>query len=147
MSRTTFAPLASGAAHDVLRLALDAAALPTDDLDGPGRAFFGLSDEQGPIGFVGLEGDGADRLLRSLVVLPSRKRQGHGGLLVAHVEALARREGVERLHLLTTTVADFFRARGYRPAGRADAPAPIAATAQFSSLCPGSATYLVKEIA
>ncbi|WP_404365677.1 arsenic resistance N-acetyltransferase ArsN2 [Sphingomonas sp. MMS24-J45] len=146
MSRTTFAPLASGA-HDVLRLALDAAGLPTDDLDRSGRAFFGLSDEKGPIGFVGLEGDGADRLLRSLVVLPSRKRQGHGGLLVAHVEALARRDGAERLHLLTNTVADFFRARGYRPADRADAPAPIAATAQFSSLCPGSAAYLVKEIA
>jgi N-acetylglutamate synthase-like GNAT family acetyltransferase len=146
MSRTTFAPLASGA-HDVLRLALDAAGLPTDDLDRPDRAFFGLSDEQGPIGFVGLEGDGADRLLRSLVVLPSRKRQGHGGLLVAHVEALARRDGVKRLHLLTNTVADFFRARGYRPASRGDAPTPIAATAQFSSLCPGSAAYLVKELA
>lgn len=146
MSRTTFAPLASGA-HDVLRLALDAAGLPTDDLGRPGRAFFGLSDDQGPIGFVGLEGDGVDRLLRSLVVLPSRKRQGHGGLLVAHVEALARRDAVERLHLLTNTVADFFRARGYRPASRAGAPASIAATAQFSSLCPGSAAYLVKELA
>lgn len=145
MSRIDFSPIADGA-RDVLRLALDAARLPTDDLDQPGRSFFGLSDEQGPIGFVGLEGDGADRLLRSLVVLPSRKRQGHGGLLVAHVEAFARRDGVERLHLLTTTVADFFRSRGYRPAERADAPAAIAGTAQFTSLCPGSATYLVKGL-
>lgn len=132
--------------YDVLRLALDAANLPTDDIDLAGRTFFELSDDQGPIGFVGLEGDGADRLLRSLVVLPSRKRQGHGGLLVAHVEAAAKRDGVERVHLLTTTVADFFRARGYRDAERADAPDAIRATAQFSSLCPGSATYLVKEL-
>jgi len=99
------------------------------------------------IGFAGLKTDGADRLLRSLVVLPSRKRQGHGGLLVAHVESLARRDGVERLHLLTTTVAEFFRARGYRPANREDAPPAIAASAQFSSLCPGSAAYLVKDLA
>jgi N-acetylglutamate synthase-like GNAT family acetyltransferase len=146
MSRVTFSPLPHGQ-HDVLRLALEAARLPVDDLYQPGRIFFQLSDDEGAIGFVGLEGDGADRLLRSLVVLPSRKRQGHGGLLVAHVEALARREGVERLHLLTNTVADFFRARGYRPASRANAPTSIAATAQFSSLCPGSAAYLVKEIA
>ncbi|RYD59688.1 MAG: GNAT family N-acetyltransferase [Sphingomonadales bacterium] len=146
MSRTIFAPIALGA-HDVLRLALDAAQLPTDDLDQPRRSFFELTDEQGLIGFVGLEADGADRLLRSLVVLPSRKRQGHGGLLVAHVESLARRDGVERLHLLTTTVADFFRARGYRPANRGDAPPAIAASAQFSSLCPDSAAYLVKDLA
>lgn len=146
MSRVVFSPLPQNG-RDVLRLALDAARLPTDDLDQPGRTFFELADDQGPIGFVGLEGDGPDRLMRSLVVLPSRKRQGHGGLLVAHVEAFARRNGVARLHLLTTTVADFFRARGYRPAERANAPAAIAVTVQFTSLCPGSAAYLVKELA
>lgn len=146
MSRVQFSAVTPGA-HDVLRLALDAARLPTDDLGQPGRTFFKLSDDRGPIGFVGLEGEGTDRLLRSLVVLPSRKRQGHGGLLVAHIEAFARRDGVERLHLLTTSVADFFRSRGYRPAERASAPAAIAATAQFTSLCPGSAAYLLKDLA
>lgn len=141
-----FSPTPDGH-RDVLQLALEGARLPTADLDGPGHHFFELSDDQGLIGFVGIEGDGPDRLLRSLVVLPSRKRQGHGGLLVAHAEAVARRDGVERLHLLTTTVADFFRARGYRDADRAAAPDAMRTTAQFSSLCPSSAAYLVKEIA
>jgi len=85
--------------------------------------------------------------LRSLVVVPSRRLQGHGALLVAHAEAVARLDGVERLHLLTTSVAEFFRARGYRDRERADAPAAIVATAQFRSICPGSATYLVKDLA
>lgn len=146
MSRSIFSPLPR-AGYDVLRLALKVAQLPFGDVDEPGREFFELSDDQGPIGFVGLEGEGPDRLLRSLVVLPSRKRQDHGALLVAHAEAFARREGVERLHLLTTTVAGFFRARGYRPADRTNAPAAIAETAQFTSLCPGSAAYLVKDLA
>lgn len=146
MSRSIFAPLPP-AGYNVLRLALEVAQLPFGDLDEPARAFFELSDEQGPIGFIGLEGEGPDRLLRSLVVLPSRKRQGHGGLLVAHAEAVARRDGIARLHLLTTTVAAFFRARGYRPASRADAPPAIAATAQFTTLCPGSAAYLIKDLA
>lgn len=145
MSRVTFAEH-SPTSFDVLRLALDAAKLPTDDLDLPGRTFFELADDQGPIGFIGLEGLGEDQLLRSLVVLPSRKRQGHGGLLVAHVEAAARRGGAKRLHLLTTTVADFFRARGYRDVDRAAAPSAIQSTGQFSSLCPGSAAYLVKDL-
>jgi DNA-binding transcriptional LysR family regulator len=69
------------------------------DLREPGRAFFGLADDAGPIGFIGIEGVGADRLLRSLVVLPSRKRRGFGGLLVAHAEAFARQD--ERQHLLS----------------------------------------------
>lgn len=144
--RVSFSPLP--AAHrEVLRLALDAAKLPIDDLDQPGRYFFELSDDAGPIGFVGVEGDGRDRLLRSLVVLPSHKRLGHGGLLVAHAEAVARRDGVERLHLLTTSVAEFFRGRGYRDADRTTAPEAIRSTVQFSTLCPGSAAYLVKDIA
>ena len=146
MSRLSFAERPA-CVDDVLRLALDAAKLPTNDLDLPGRTFYELSDEQGPIGFIGIEGDGADRLLRSLVVLPSRKRQGYGGLLVAHVEAAARLSGVERLHLLTTTVADFFRSRGYRAGERSTAPEAIKGTEQFGSLCPASATYLVKDIA
>lgn len=143
--RVSFAPIPDGRS-DILRLALDAARLPIDDLDEPGRRFFELSDEDGPIGFIGIEGDGPDRLLRSLVVLPSRKKLGHGGLLVAHAEAVARQDGVDRLHLLTTTVANFFRARGYRDADRAAAPDAIRSTAQFSTLCPGSAAYLVKEL-
>lgn len=145
MSRITFSPIPHDH-HDVLRLALEAARLPTDDLTQPDRAFFQLSDDQGPMGFVGLEGSGPDRLLRSLVVLPSYKRKGHGGLLIAHAEAFARQDGVERLHLLTTSAADFFRARGYRPVDRVGAPAEISSTAQFASLCPASATYLVKEL-
>ncbi len=146
MSRIIFSPIPHGH-YSVLRLALEAARLPTDDLMKQGRAFFTLSDDDGPIGFVGMEGSGPDRLLRSLVVLPSRKRQGHGGLLVAHAEAFARLDGARRLHLLTTTSRDYFRARGYQPADRASAPAAISGTAQFASLCPASAAYLVKELA
>lgn len=144
MSRVIFAPLPF--ADDMLAIALGAAGLPTDDLREPGRAFFGLSDDHRPIGFIGIEGAGADRLLRSLVVLPGRKRKGFGGLLVAHAEAFARQDGVERLHMLTQTVPDFFRARGYRPVERATAPATIASTAQFAALCPASAAYFVKDI-
>lgn len=146
MSRISFSGLPPGH-HDVLKLALEAAHLPTDDLAEPDRLFFQLADEAGPIGFIGLEGEGPDRLLRSLVVLPGRKRKGYGGLLVAHAETHARQHGVARLHLLTTSVADFFGNRGYYPAKREAAPPAIAQSAQFRTLCPASAVYLVKELA
>lgn len=99
-------------AYDILRKALEQADLPTSDLEQPNRMFFGLSDQKGLIGYVGLEGDGADRLVRSLVILPSRRGSGHGGTLVRKLEAILP-EDVERLHLLTRTATSFFRRLGY----------------------------------
>lgn len=132
-------------ADDVLRLALGAAQLPTDDLGGPDQMFFSLSDDEGPIGFIGLEGKGADRLLRSLVVLPTRRGKGYGRMLVERLEGVAD-GAVERLHLLTSGTGEFFRRLGYADADRDAAPVFIAATAQFTSLCGPRATYLVKDV-
>ncbi|WP_342747148.1 arsenic resistance N-acetyltransferase ArsN2 [Sphingomonas lenta] len=144
MSGKVFYEVPQGA-YDTLRVALEQAGLPTSDLDEPGRLFFGLSDDRGIIGYVGLEGDGPDRLLRSLVIFPSRRRLGHGRELVERLEGCVAGV-VERLHLLTTTAAPFFRANGYADADRATAPAPIAASREFTALCPASAAYLVKAL-
>jgi len=132
-------------ADGMLRLVLDVARLPSDDLGGPDQMFFSLSDDDGLIGFIGLEGDGVDRLLRSLVVLPTRRGQGYGRMLVERLEGVAG-GAVERLHLLTNGSAEFFRRLGYADADRDAAPALIAATAQFTSLCGPRATYLVKDL-
>ncbi|MDF2982739.1 MAG: family N-acetyltransferase [Devosia sp.] len=132
-------------ADDVLRLALGAAQLPTDDLGGPDQMFFRLSDDEGLIGFISLEGNGADRLLRSLVVLPTRRGKGYGRMLVERLEGVVD-GAVERLHLLTSGTGEFFRRLGYVDADRDAAPAFIAATAQFTSLCGPRATYLVKDL-
>lgn len=132
-------------ADEVLRLALGAAHLTTDDLGGPDQMFFSLSDDEGLIGFIGLEGNGADRLLRSLVVLPTRRGAGYGRMLVERLEGVVH-GAVERLHLLTSGIGEFFRRLDYADADRDAAPAFIAATAQFTSLCGPRATYLVKDL-
>lgn len=132
-------------ADDVLRFALGAAQLPTDDIGSSDQMFFGLSDDEGLIGFIGLEGNGADRLLRSLVVLPTRRGKGYGRMLVERLEGVTD-GAVERLHLLTSGTEEFFRGLGYVDADRDAAPALIAATAQFTSLCGPRATYLVKDL-
>jgi len=130
-----------------LTRALAAAALPVGDLQEPCRTFFRLDDEGGPIGYGGWEGRGADRLLRSLVVSPSRRGQGLGRSGLATIERMARQAGAARLHLLTTTAADFFRSAGYQDADRGDAPPSIRASREFSSLCPASASYMIKDLA
>lgn len=128
-----------------LRAALDAAGLPCGDLLLPGRRFFRFASDSETACYGGLEGDGPEMLLRSVVVPPSARGRGAGQAIVRALEAEAARLGAVRLHLLTTTAAAFFHGLGYRPGERAAAPPAIAATAQFTSLCPATAAYLVKR--
>jgi len=127
--------------------ALTAEHLPTEDLNQPGRRFHRFVDEQGLVGFGGLEGHGSDQLIRSVVTTPARRGQGLGRALLKALEAEARQSGAERLHLLTTTAAPFFARNGYQAADRRTAPDAIAASREFASLCPASAAYLTKTVA
>lgn len=129
-----------------LRDALAASGLPVADLAESGRTFFRFDDDAGLVGYGGFEGEGADRLLRSLLVVADRRGDGLGRSLLALLENVARVMRVERLHLLTNTAASFFAANGYAAADRAVAPAPIAASREFTALCPASAAYLVKAL-
>ncbi len=124
---------------------LDAASLPSADLAAPGRLFFRFEADS-LVGYGGLEGEGADRLLRSIVILADRRGHGLGRALVATLEQQARDLGVRRLHLLTTTAAPFFRALGYAYADRGAAPSTVAASREFTALCPASAAYLLKAL-
>ena len=124
---------------------LDAASLPSADLADPGRLFFRIEADS-LVGYGGLEGEGPDRLLRSIVILADRRGHGLGRALVAILERQARNLGVERLHLLTKTAAPFFRAIGYADADRGAAPPAVAASREFTALCPASAAYLVKAL-
>lgn len=130
---------------DGLAFFLSGAGLPIADLREPGRVFYRIEADD-LVGYGGIEGDGPDRLLRSLVLLPHCRRVGLGGAVLALIEEEAERAGVERLHLLTTTAARFFRTKGYADAARASAPAEIASSAEFTRLCPANAAYLVKSL-
>lgn len=67
-------------------------------------------------------------------------------MLVGEAERRARAAGVGVLYLLTTTAAGFFERLGYRQTDRAAAPREIAATRQFSGLCPASSAFMVKSL-
>lgn len=131
---------------DQMASPLTAAKLPIADLGEPGRTFFRFDDAEGLIGYGGLEGEEADRLLRSVVVVTDRRGRGIGCAIIAALEQQARDAGVAHLHLLTTTAASFFRSLGFADASRGSAPATIAASREFTALCPASAAYLVKAL-
>ncbi len=97
------------------------------------------------VGAIGAEVCGDDALLRSLVVAPEERGTGLGGELVRRLESAAAAWGVRRWWLLTTTAEAFFLKRGFEVTPRAAVPAAIAATREFTGLCPSVAACLSRE--
>lgn len=132
---------------NVLEL-LELCSLPIADLS-PDKLddFFGVY-ENGRLGALGgLELCGSDALLRSLATHPSRRGSGLAREIVTRLEEHARACGIHAIYLLTESASGFFERCGYRGVPRADAPRSIAATAQFTDLCPDSAVFMYKAIA
>lgn len=126
---------------------LTEARLPVSDL--PGNLSLNLlgGREGGRlVGVVGIEAYREAGMLRSLAVAPARRNAGLGVGLVSSAEAWAAERGVNILYLLTTTAAEFFTRLGYEAIPRSEAPAVIAATTQFSDLCPASSTFMRKVL-
>lgn len=132
---------------DSLFEALRVEGLPHDDLYEPERNFFQFHQGDQLVGYVGIEGFTADRLLRSFLVFVPHRGEGIGSEALKSLEALLLSNEVKSLHLLTTTAASFFEQHGYEKRDRAAAPAAIQNTLEFCSLCPASASYMVKRIA
>lgn len=141
--------------HATVQSLLAGAGLPHDDLSPASMGLFlGLRDlptgrDDAPdslIAIAGLEPHGHDGLLRSLLVLPPHRGRGLARALVRAQETQAARLGLCRLVLLTETVADLFRALGYRDTDRATLPDDVRASAQFAKLCPASAVCLSKTL-
>jgi GNAT superfamily N-acetyltransferase len=129
-------------AWGAFQAALEAAGLPTDDLNGDGQRFFSF---EGGSAFGGFARQGANVLLRSIVVAPDRRGSGLGRQVVAGLLDEARRQGATAAWLLTTDAQGFFLRHGFEIADRATAPAAIAASAEFTSLCPTSAVLMCRK--
>ncbi len=126
--------------------ALEAAGLPTDDLHESGRRFYCFEDDAGLIGYGGLEHAGPVILIRSIIVIDGRRNARLGAEILSWLEAEAARLEATGLYLLTTSATAFFQRHGYAAFPRSAAPPAIAASRQFSTLCPASATFMFKEL-
>jgi len=131
---------------DAARALLDGAALPTDDLAEPHVWLWGAEHDGQIAGSVGLEPARQVGLLRSLVVAPAWRGNGLADRLCRFALERARAAQMDALYLLTEHAAGYFSARGFVAIDRADAPPEIAATRQFSSLCPGDADFMHKRL-
>lgn len=125
---------------------LSSLSLPTADLPETLDNFKILKNVDQVIGVCGLEVFGTVALLRSLAVAPGNQQQGLGEMLLKATLELAKEKEVQQVYLITNTAAAFFAKRGFKPVERALVPAVIQSTAQFSFVCPASATVMYRQI-
>ena len=129
-----------------IRGLLHGSRLPVDDLDTAAIDFIVATDATGLIGVVGLEPFGSAGLLRSLAVRDEHRGRGIGEHMVSAIEARAASLGLRQLVLLTETAAPFFAKRGYAAIARNQAPPAVQHSTEFRSICPASATCMIKSL-
>ncbi len=129
-----------------LRQLLTAVDLPTEDLPEALDHFFVLTNGQTVIGSAGIEPFDTVGLLRSVAIAPNSRKSQLGKRLVDAIEVHARVSGIRQLYLITTTADAYFSKLGYTPVERPAVHPAIAATQQFSGICPSSAQVMMKEL-
>lgn len=120
--------------------------LPVSDLNTGKRQFLVATISGQLTGVVALELYGDSGLLRSLAVNSEFRTLNLGKKLIAEAENLGRKNGLKQLFLLTTTASGFFSKLGWDITDRSAAPASIAASTEFSSVCPASAVCMTKKL-
>lgn len=119
--------------------------LPTTDINDKNVTLWSAEKETNLLGLVGLEMSGKTGLLRSLAVVQEHQGKGVAKHLCNLVFKHAEDNGVARLFLLTETALDFFLQLGFTEIDRQLAPKDLSSTEQFSSLCPDSASLMLRE--
>jgi amino-acid N-acetyltransferase len=125
---------------DVEKL-LASAQLPLDGLRDAGRLIVARANGR-VVGAAALEEYGGGVLLRSVVVAEGLREKGVGRRLTTAALDAASRAGHRAAYLLTTTAGDFFGRLGFAAIDRADVPADVKKSVEFTSACPASALVM-----
>jgi amino-acid N-acetyltransferase len=137
----TIAPASDTDPAPILAL-LERTDLPPDGLRHHLATTLVARSDSAIVGCAGVELYGAAALLRSVAVEPSHQGQGLGQRLTQAALDLARQHGAREVYLLTTTAGAFFPRFGFEPVTRADVPAAVQQSVEFTSACPVSALVM-----
>ena len=121
-------------------------ALPLEGAHEHLSAYFVAILDGAVVGTAGLEVYEDAALLRSVAVAPFRQGIGIGQVLVARVDAEARRRGIKALYLLTTTATAYFAKLGFSTETRERIPPALLASAEFRGACPSTAALMCRPV-
>lgn len=124
---------------------LEANGLPTQDLLERRQFFYVLTRDDLPVAFGGYALRGSDVLLRSIVVPVALRGQGHGARMLDALMTAAAQAGASHAWLLTMTPT-FFQRHGFTARSRSECPPDVAATPEFRSICPATASLMSQKL-
>ena len=130
--------------YDVVRALLEREHLPLDGLRQHFEDAFVARAGHRIVGCAALEVYEGGALLRSVVVDAEYRGARVGADLTHAAMQLARRRRVPAVYLLTTTAERFFRTLDFEIVDRADVPASVLASEEFTHACPSSAIIMRK---
>ena len=125
---------------------LSAEKLPVEDLPSALENFLVARENNEVVGAIGLEIYEDNGLLRSLIVRGDHRNAGTAGILLAELEGLAIAKGLNDIYLLTETASDYFSRKNFIVITRADVPATLQQSSEFSYVCPQSAVVMKKTL-
>src|SRR5688500_7628795 len=125
------------------RSLLQRAGLPVSGVDEQFGSGYAVAESDGAVvGVIGIERHGNYGLLRSAAIEPEWRGQGIGEALTRNRLAWATAVGIDEVYLLTETASDWFPRFGFVRVDRAAVPPEVAASSEFSELCPASAVSM-----
>jgi len=131
---------------DTVRHLLGVAELPVEGVEDVFDSGFIVAEGAGRvIGSAGLETYGRYGLFRSLTVEPGWQRRRIGQALMENRMDLARSNDLIAVFLLTIEPGYFARF-GFQPVNRDSVPPEIRNSPEFSSICPDTATVMVRPV-
>jgi len=125
---------------------LSSSNLPSEDCEEHIENFIVIEEKGKIIGVGGLEIRGVFGLVRSIVVVPEKRRKGIAKKIYKLIEEKAYSLGINTLYLLTESATEYFFLLGFIIKDRAETPISIMETKQFKELCPSSAKVMYREI-
>jgi amino-acid N-acetyltransferase len=128
--------------YESISALLQDSVLPVQGVSDNLQHFIVLTENERPIGTVGLELYGSKALLRSMAVDKVRQGNGYGTRLCDEIIDYATERGLTEVYLLTETAESFFATRGFQVIQRDQVDERVQSSAEFSSLCPSTATCM-----
>jgi amino-acid N-acetyltransferase len=120
--------------------------LPVEDISTRLSNFFVIEDDGKVVAAIGLETYGDNGLLRSMIVTREHRNKSLATALLNQLLSYAITQGAKRLYLITTTAEKYFLKKGFEIIDREQVPAAIKSSREFTTLCPSTATVMMKEL-
>jgi len=93
-----------------------------------------------------MERAGSNGLLRSLVTDPNFCKRGIAAELISSALAVARKQGVKRLYLMTQTAEKYMKRFGFKTIERQEIPEDLLKQSQLNTDCPACSTCMSLEL-